>query len=153
MKKQNSRLAIPLAALVMLLTACAGQVPTELGVVNGSELRPCPDKPNCVQTYTPADESHFQSPLSVKDTEEQTTIAIRSAIRASGGEIITEKTLLPSGVYLHAEYESDWLKFVDDVEVLIMEDTIHIRSASRLGHSDFGVNAERYHAIKAAYEK
>lgn len=150
MKKNISILALP---SFLLLTACAGQVPSDLGVVNGSELRSCPDKPNCVQTYDRLDESHFQLPLVVKESEAETQLSIRSAIVKTGGQIISEKVLMPSGIYLHAEYESDWLKFVDDVEVLIKNDAIHIRSASRLGHSDMGVNAERFEKIKAVYEQ
>jgi len=67
--------------------------------------------------------------------------------------IISEKPLSPSGYYLHAEYESDWLKFVDDIEVVIKDGLIHLRSASRLGFSDMGVNAKRFDAIKANYAK
>ena len=42
---------------------------------------------------------------------------------------------------------------MDDVEVVIKDGLIHIRSASRLGYSDMGVNAERFEKIKMAYEK
>lgn len=136
----------------VLLIACAGQAPNDLGVLKGSEMRPCPDSPNCIQTYDPSDASHFQLPLDFKQDEDQTKVAINAAITETGGKIISEKPLLPSGYYLHAEYESSWLKFVDDVEVVVKDGMIHMRSASRLGHSDFGVNAERYQAIKAAYE-
>ena len=136
----------------LLLTACAGQVPSELGVLNGSELRACPDKPNCVQTYSPADGSHFQLPLAAKANDEKTKEAISAAISKTGGQIITEQSLKPSGYYLHAEYESDWFHFVDDVEVVIKDDLIHLRSASRLGYSDMGVNASRFKEIKTAYE-
>lgn len=137
----------------LLLTACAGQVPSELGMLNGSELRACPDKPNCVQTYAPADESHFQLPLAAKTSDEKTKQAISVAITETGGQIITEELLKPSGYYLHAEYESDWFNFVDDVEVVIKDDLIHIRSASRLGYSDMGVNASRFKEIQTAYDK
>lgn len=133
------------------LLGCAGQVPSDLGMFNGTELRACPDKPNCIQTYDPIDASHFQIPLIVKQDDNQTKSAIAAAITKTGGTIINEKPLSPSGYYLHAEYESDWLKFVDDVEVVIKNGLIHIRSASRLGHSDLGVNAERFSQIKAAY--
>jgi uncharacterized protein (DUF1499 family) len=150
MKKSISILALP---SLLLLTACAGQVPSDLGLVNGEVLRPCPDKPNCIQTYAPMDKSHFQKPLTVKANNEETKQAISAAIVETGGHIISEKSLRPNGIYLHAEYESDWLKFVDDVEVLIKNDAIHIRSASRLGHSDMGVNAERFEKIKAVYEQ
>jgi len=148
MEKLLSILALPLP---LFLTACAGQVPTDLGMLNGSELRPCPDKPNCVQTYNPADKSHFQLPLIFNTDNEQTKTAINNAITETGGKIISEKQLSPSGYYLHAEYESDWLKFVDDIEVVIKDGLIHLRSASRLGYSDMGVNAKRFKAIKANY--
>lgn len=137
----------------LLLTACAGKAPHDLGMINGSELRPCPDKPNCVQTYAPADESHFQLPLTAQVDDEQTKHIIATAISETGGQIITEQPLKPSGYYIHAEYQSDWLKFVDDVEVVIKDGLIHIRSASRLGYSDMGVNAKRFEKIKMAYEK
>lgn len=152
--KINSRiLIVPFTILTtaVLLTACAGQVPSDLGLLNGAELRPCPDKPNCVQTYDPADEGHFMLPLNVKSTEVETQRAISNAIMKTGGKIITEKALAPSGTYIHAEYESDWLKFVDDVEVVIKGGSIHIRSASRLGYSDMGVNAGRMEKIKTTY--
>lgn len=137
----------------LLLGACAGQPPSDLGMFNGTELRPCPDKPNCVQTYDPTDSAHFQLPLSFKQSDKQTVLAITSAINETGGKIISETSLTPSGYYVHAEYESSWLKFVDDVEVVINHGTIHMRSASRLGHSDLGVNAERFDKIKVAYTK
>lgn len=137
----------------LLLTACAGQVPSELGMLNGSELRACPDKPNCVQTYAPMDESHFELPLTPKTSDEKTKQAITAAISETGGQIISEEPLKPSGYYLHAEYESDWLKFVDDVEVVIKDGLIHFRSASRLGYSDMGVNSSRFEDIKKAYDK
>ena len=133
MKKLYSILILPAA---LLLTACAGKVPTDLGMINDSELRPCPDKPNCVQTYDPADESHFQLPLAFNGDDEQTKLIMVAAITETGGKIIHEKSLAASGYYLHAEYESDWLKFIDDVEVVINDGMIHIRSASRLGYSD-----------------
>jgi uncharacterized protein (DUF1499 family) len=145
----NSRILI--APITIVLTACAGQVPSDLGLINGSTLRPCPDKPNCVQTYDPVDEEHFMLPLTIKSTERETQRAISNAIIKTGGKIITEKALTPSGSYIHAEYQSDWLKFVDDVEVMIKNDLIHIRSASRLGYSDMGVNANRIKKIKTSY--
>jgi uncharacterized protein (DUF1499 family) len=53
--------------------------------------------------------------------------------------------------YLHYEFTSLLLRFVDDVEFLFDEatKTIHFRSASRLGHSDFGVNRKRMEQMRA----
>ncbi|MNR58817.1 hypothetical protein D3C85_1799120 [compost metagenome] len=50
--------------------------------------------------------------------------------------------------YLRAEFTSLVFRFVDDVEFLIGEQQIDVRSASRLGHSDFGVNRERIERLR-----
>lgn len=149
----RNSISLSIVFLSASLIGCAGQIPSDLGMLNGTELRPCSDKPNCVQTYNPLDTSHFQLPLKSKENDTQTKLAITAAINETGGTIISEVATEPSGYYLHAEYESSWLKFVDDFEVVIKDQLIHIRSASRLGYSDLGVNAERFDEIKAAYEK
>jgi len=149
----RNSISLSIVFLSASLIGCAGQIPSDLGMLNGTELRPCSDKPNCVQTYNPLDTSHFQLPLKFKENDAQTKLAITTAINETGGTIISEAAAEPSGYYLHAEYESSWLKFVDDFEVVIKDKLIHIRSASRLGYSDLGVNAERFDEIKAAYEK
>ena len=53
--------------------------------------------------------------------------------------------------YLRAEFQTRWMKFVDDVEFLLDASggVIHVRSASRLGRKDFGVNRQRIEAIRA----
>lgn len=57
--------------------------------------------------------------------------------------------------YLRAECRSRWLRFVDDLEFLLdePEKTIHVRSASRLGRKDFGVNRRRVEAIRARFNQ
>lgn len=52
--------------------------------------------------------------------------------------------------YLHFEFTSLLLRFVDDVEFLFDEKigTIHFRSASRIGYGDFGVNRRRMEEIR-----
>lgn len=54
--------------------------------------------------------------------------------------------------YLYAEYRSRWLGFVDDVEFLLVpgQRVIHVRSASRLGYSDLGVNRARIESLRTA---
>jgi uncharacterized protein (DUF1499 family) len=54
------------------------------------------------------------------------------------------------GNYIHAEFTSRLMGFVDDVEFLAdpASDQVHVRSASRLGHSDLGVNGERVKMIR-----
>jgi uncharacterized protein (DUF1499 family) len=54
--------------------------------------------------------------------------------------------------YLHAECASAVLGFVDDLEMHLRahDGIIAVRSASRLGYSDFGVNRQRVERIRAA---
>lgn len=57
--------------------------------------------------------------------------------------------------YLHVEFTSALLRFVDDVEFRVDVDAgvIHVRSASRVGRYDFGVNRRRVEAIRDAFER
>jgi len=55
--------------------------------------------------------------------------------------------------YIYAQAQTPWLKFVDDLEFWVNPQlgVIDVRSASRLGREDFGVNRQRIEAIRAAY--
>jgi uncharacterized protein (DUF1499 family) len=57
--------------------------------------------------------------------------------------------------YLHAEFTTFLLRFVDDVEFFAEEGAgvIHFRSASRLGHSDFGVNRRRMDRLCREFQR
>jgi len=111
------------------------------GLRNG-HLQACPDKPNCVSSEAEkGDKLHAIAPFSGADWQ-----VLRQAIEASGGKIE-----LDDGEYMHATFTSSLFHFVDDVELRfdIAQGLIHIRSASRVGHSDFGVNRKRVEAIRA----
>ncbi len=55
------------------------------------------------------------------------------------------------GDYLHAEVKSKWMKYVDDLEVSFVPEfnKLSIRSESRVGESDLGVNQKRINLIKS----
>lgn len=55
--------------------------------------------------------------------------------------------------YLYAQYSTRWLKFTDDLELYLGEaaHVIHVRSASRLGRKDFGVNRARVEALRERF--
>lgn len=142
-----------LPSAILLLSGCGGTAPNDLGVNSNGTLSPCPQKPNCVQSYQPADTEHYVSPLTLKPNSTQSHQAIVRAIKATGGSIQADSMSAEGQHYIHAEYQSRWLKFIDDVEVLITDNAVHIRSASRIGYSDMGVNAERYQQIKTAYQQ
>jgi len=56
---------------------------------------------------------------------------------------------------IRVEFKSALLGFVDDVDFLLdaKASSIHVRSASRLGYYDFGVNRKRVEAIRAAFDE
>ncbi|WP_246032175.1 DUF1499 domain-containing protein [Leptospira fluminis] len=139
----------PLAFLMLVVASCTGTRPTNLGVRDG-KLAPCPSSPNCVSSQVAnSDETHFISSYEYKnkpeDAKKKLVAAIQSLPRTL---IITEK---PD--YVYAEFTSFTMRFVDDVEFYFAPDqkTIHIRSASRLGHSDLGVNRKRMEKIRELF--
>lgn len=116
------------------------QTPPALGPVDG-HLRACPDKPNCVNSEAPAsDGGHAIAPLTESDWQ-----AVRRAVESAGGTVMQA-----DDDYLHATFASRLFRFVDDVELRrdAASGFVHIRSASRVGHSDFGVNRKRVEAIR-----
>ena len=56
--------------------------------------------------------------------------------------------------YIHTEFTSAFFRFVDDVEFLLDDGTrtIHVRSASRVGYSDFGVNRRRVEELRSRFD-
>lgn len=120
------------------------QTAPELGVVDG-HLRACPDKPNCVCSEAAVDPAHAVAALPTTDWQ----AAVR-AVRDAGGSITQN-----DGSYLHATFTSRLFRFVDDVELRLDagRGVIHVRSASRVGHSDFGVNRKRVQAVREGLER
>ncbi|MDY6904226.1 MAG: DUF1499 domain-containing protein [Thermodesulfobacteriota bacterium] len=132
-----------LIAGALLFGGCAGAPPANLGVEDG-HLAPCPDKPNCVNSQSP-DEKHYVAPLSYEGTKQEALKRLRQIIQVMPrAEITAEKT-----DYLRAEFTSRIMRFVDDVEFFFPDEpVVHVRSAARVGYSDFGVNRKRIEAIR-----
>lgn len=129
----------------IILVGCARSRSTATGV-NDGQLAPCPDSPNCVSSQS-TDKKHQIEPISFQGTPAETFAALKSAIQSmKRAKIVEEKD-----DYLHAEFRSAVFGFVDDVEFLLEEETnvIHVRSASRTGYSDFGVNRKRVESIRS----
>ena len=129
---------------IMSLLSCSGQRPTNLGITNNKFLA-CPASPNCVSSDA-SDDPHK-------------VLAIKFNVLANDAWQITKQTVvkLPrtqivseTPDYLHAECTSTVFGFVDDLELhlRLSDGIIAIRSASRLGHSDFGVNRERVETLR-----
>jgi uncharacterized protein (DUF1499 family) len=148
-------LAIAAAALVavvaLTLGGCAlglfaGTPPANLGV-KGGRLAACPGSPNCVSSQAdPADGTHYIAPIAFKGDGRAAWRALRETVAASERvKIVGEQD-----GYLRAEFATKFLGFVDDVEFVLDAPArvIHVRSASRLGYRDFGVNRARIEALR-----
>ena len=109
-------------------------------LING-RLQDCPDTPNCVSSEDNGiDPIHFdaqQAPFVWKK--------MQLIITEQGGQI-----LMANPEYLWASFATPFFGFTDDVEARIdfKENIIHLRSASRIGHYDFGTNKRRLQKIK-----
>ncbi len=104
---------------------------------SGDTLNACPDTPNCVSS-TFSDDSHY---IDAIPGDEETLKALKALVaREERVSIISD-----TGSYLHAEFRTQLIGYIDDLELLHINGSgkIQIRSASRLGKSDFGVNTKR----------
>lgn len=118
--------------------------------VTHGKLAPCPDSPNCVSSQS-SDSSHFVEPLSYPDSRAEAKTRLLKIIESMPRTQIISNTHL----YIHAEVTSLLFRFVDDVEFLFEEESalIHVRSASRIGYSDLGVNRKRIEAIRQKFQE
>ena len=115
--------------------------PGNLGIDHG-RLAPCKRTPNCVSSQAnPADREHYIAPLAYAGTIAELRRIIERLPRAT---VIRE-----APDYLYAEFRTRLLRYVDDVEFLKSGSVLHVRSASRLGRRDFGVNRRRVEEIRA----
>lgn len=132
---------------VSIVSVSCMSSPKNIGIVNG-KLQPCPDSPNCVSSQSES-EYHKILPFTyegdAKSAKENLKRAISTIPRMT---IITE-----NDNYIHAEAVTLIFRFVDDCEFLIDDGNkvIHVRSASRIGHSDLGVNRKRIESIRKEF--
>lgn len=124
--------------------------PGNLGARDG-RLAPCRRTPNCVSSQAdPADAEHFIAPIRRGGASDVARRAARAAIESMpGARIIREEQN-----YLYAEFRTRVMRFVDDLELLHdpAAGVFHVRSASRLGRRDFGVNRARVETLRRLLE-
>ena len=144
--------------LIVIATVLAGQLgmlkgttPSDLGVQEG-KLKPPAMTPNSVTSQAKLYPVHPQleyaeiDPLPIIDDASTTLARIRGIIEAmNGAEIITSDEH-----YLYVQFTTRIMKFVDDAEFWFdpVANVIQVRSASRLGKSDLGVNRKRIETIR-----
>lgn len=138
-------IALVLAFLIWNNHIFAGTAPTNIGVDNG-RLAACPATPNCVNSQVSVNDSQKIAPLTVTGDIPTTMAKLKQIIASMPRTNIIKET----NNYLYVEFTSKLMGFVDDVEFYFDGDNqpIQVRSASRLGESDLGVNRQRIEEIR-----
>ncbi len=160
MDKLLQRLAlvvVVLAAAVLLagrIGALGGRMPTDLGVTNG-RLKPPSDTPNSVTSQAGLWPGHPQrdrariEPLALRADRGEPIARLQALVAAMpGARVVTVRS-----DYLYAQFTTPLLRFVDDVEFWHdpAAGVVQVRSASRLGYGDRGLNRERIEDIRARW--
>jgi uncharacterized protein (DUF1499 family) len=142
-----------LAVLVVgQLGLLQGTPPADLGVREGLLKAPS-TTPNSVHSQSELWPGHPQgeyariAPLALKGSPQQTMSALRRVVQSTPGAVVIKA----EGDYLYATFTTRWLKFTDDVEFWFdpAMQVVQVRSASRLGKKDLGVNRARVEALRA----
>jgi len=149
-----------LLAVVIIAAIGAGQAglfqssaPTDLGV-HGGRLKPPSATDNSVSSQAVLYSDHPQhqaaqiAPLPLRGDGPATIARIKSVVLSMAGA----KMIKSDSDYLYAQYTTPLMKFVDDVEFWYdpAAQAIQVRSASRIGEGDMGVNRKRIEAVRAA---
>jgi len=124
-------------------------VPDNLGL-NNQLLSPCPGTPNCVSSQE-NNSQHGIQPITFEGSLELAKEKLYRVINSMRGtRIITQDV-----VYWHVEFTTQLLRFIDDVEFFFdgSQSLIHVRSASRQGYWDLGVNRRRVETIRSRFEE
>lgn len=131
-------------AVVRVLTYFSAR-PGNLGVTNG-RLAELPGSPNAVCSQTSEANSHYVDPLPLPANPQQPIQQLAAVVQGMSGSHIIAQT----DDYLQLEFRSRVFGFVDDVEFQLDPElgVIHVRSASRMGYSDFGTNRKRVEEIR-----
>ena len=129
---------------ILMLGGCWGGPPDGLGPRDGT-LAPCPATPNCVHTG-------LRHPDGTRGIFLKRAI-LRSELLAQLRDIVESmprtEVVTATEEYLHAEARSRVFRFVDDLELYLRPDReLVVRSASRVGRSDLGVNADRVEELR-----
>ena len=142
-----------LAAVVLVRFAMLGhssQTGQAPGLFSGI-LSPCPDKPNCVCSEFDESAAHYIAPLDYSGVpSEKAWRDISQIVEELGGEIA-----VANDEYIAATFASSLFGFIDDVECRLepSQERIQIRSASRVGHSDLGINRKRVEMMTRLFDQ
>ncbi|MBN2054061.1 DUF1499 domain-containing protein [bacterium] len=113
--------------------------------IHNEKLQVCPDTPNCVCSDA-EDTLHRVEPFALELSADQAWPLVCELI----GQLPRTRIITSTDHYLHAEVRTAFFRFVDDLELHLRprQQLIAVRSASRLGRSDLGVNRKRIEHLR-----
>lgn len=116
------------------------------GDKDAGRLNPCPSSPNCVSSDADSGDSHYVAPFKLTIAAAEAWPIIRQVIVAQPRTTIVAF----DDRSLRAEVRSRIFRFVDDLELRLRADEmiVAVRSASRTGYSDLGVNRKRVERLR-----
>ncbi len=121
--------------------------------LTGGRLGGGNNKPNwvCSESVNRGDTVHYVDPINYNQESKDAWDCVKRIVSLSGGKIVKED----DGKYLHATYVSQLFRFVDDLELRLDETNkvIQLRSSSRVGYSDLGVNRKRVENIVEEFKQ
>jgi len=140
-------LVITATGMLIKMAADSRRMNVVVGIDN-NVLRPCPGSPNCVCSDIPPDDTHYIVPIPDPDGSRWTSLVTRVSTM-KGAELV-----FSNGDYAHFTFRTPLLGFIDDVEFHYRpaERSIAVRSASRVGYSDWNANSQRINAIRLMLE-
>ncbi len=147
-------IVIPLALLIAgQCGMLSGHRPTDIGMHHRLLKAPGEQSLNVVTSQAamhPHTAYHQIAPLTFSGDPAAAFDRLKKIIEQTEGTTI----VVSQPDYLHAEFQTKYLKFTDDVEFMLdaAKSEIHMRSASRLGRKDFGANRARLEKIRAAFD-
>ncbi|MBU0961974.1 MAG: DUF1499 domain-containing protein [Proteobacteria bacterium] len=117
--------------------------------VDSEHLSPCPARPNCVSSEAPPGPDHI-APLRFSGAASAAWQALQNILVDMGGQV--EKV---DDHFLHVTFRSRIFRFVDDLTCRLdrTNNLIQIRSAARVGYSDFGVNRKRVERLRLTFDE
>lgn len=143
------RLCIALISLLCVAAlSCTHAVRPETMPVRDAPLPPCPASPNCVSSEA-TDSEHYVEPLRVAGDPIQAMQQLKHIVET----LPRTRIVTATDAALHAECTSLIFRFVDDLDLRFdpRAGVMQVRSASRTGYSDLGVNRRRVEAIRRAF--
>ena len=131
---------------IMPSLSCTGKQPSSRGISDAG-LAPCPSSPNCVSSDA-ADEAQRVNAFALSASPADSWRVILEEVAALPRTTVVKET----ANYLHAQCTSALFGFVDDLELHLRtsDKIVAIRSASRVGYSDLGVNRRRVERLREA---